>query len=100
MTVLITGGSGFVGSWVTRELLGRGEQVVLYDLYPRTDLIYDLLDEVTLVKGDLLDFGNLADATTVAEAPSAPAHLPTLSSCTSDAIGGPYSLRVQSVDVR
>ncbi len=60
MTVLITGGSGFVGSWMTRELLSRGEQVVLYDLYPRTDLIYDLLDQVALVKGDLLDLGNLA----------------------------------------
>ncbi len=51
-----------MGSWTTRELLSRGEQVVLYDLYPRTDLIYDLLDEVTLIKGDLLDFGNLAHA--------------------------------------
>ncbi len=61
MTVLITGGSGFVGSWMTRELLSRGEQVVLYDLYPRTDLIYDFLDQVTMVKGDLLDLGNLAD---------------------------------------
>ena len=61
MTVLITGGSGFVGSWMTRDLLARGENVVLYDLYPRTDLIYDLLDEVTMVKGDLLDLGNLAD---------------------------------------
>ncbi len=61
MTVLITGGSGFVGSWMTRDLLSRGEQVVLYDLYPRTDLIYDILDQIVMVKGDLLDMGHLAD---------------------------------------
>ena len=46
---------------MTRDLRKRGENVVLYDLYPRTDLIHDLLDEVTMVKGDLLDLGNLAD---------------------------------------
>jgi nucleoside-diphosphate-sugar epimerase len=30
-TVLITGGTGFIGSYVTKELLGKGYDVVLYD---------------------------------------------------------------------
>lgn len=32
-TVLITGGAGFIGSYVTRELLARGEQVIIYDAF-------------------------------------------------------------------
>jgi len=59
MTVLITGGTGFVGSWVTREALSRGEDVIIYDLYLRTDAISDILDRVRVMRGDLLDLGNL-----------------------------------------
>jgi UDP-glucose 4-epimerase len=59
MSVMITGGSGFIGSWVARELLRRGEQVVLYDLYLRPDAIEDILARVKVVKGDILDLGNI-----------------------------------------
>ena len=59
MTVLVTGGTGFVGSWVVREILGRGEKAVLYDLFLRTDAIGDIVDRVKIVKGDVLDLGNL-----------------------------------------
>ena len=32
--VLITGGTGFIGSYVARALLDRGDEVVLFDLQP------------------------------------------------------------------
>jgi nucleoside-diphosphate-sugar epimerase len=35
--VLVTGGSGFIGTWVLRELLGRGTRVVALDVRPATE---------------------------------------------------------------
>ena len=32
MRVLITGGYGFIGGWIIRNLLARGDQVWVYDL--------------------------------------------------------------------
>ena len=32
MRVLITGGYGFIGAWIIKNLLARGDQVWVYDL--------------------------------------------------------------------
>lgn len=37
MAVLITGGSGLIGTYVTKELLTRGEEIIIYDLKPPAD---------------------------------------------------------------
>ena len=37
MAVLITGGSGLIGTYVVKELLTRGEEIVVYDLKPPAD---------------------------------------------------------------
>lgn len=36
-TVLVTGGSGFIGTWVVRELLAHGARVVALDVHPAPD---------------------------------------------------------------
>lgn len=53
MSILITGGTGFVGSGIARRLVGRGERVVLFDVAPRMERISDIKDRVKLVHGDL-----------------------------------------------
>jgi len=40
--VLVTGGAGFIGAYVTRRLVNEGKRVVVYDLQPRGNVL-DLL---------------------------------------------------------
>lgn len=60
MTVLITGGLGFVGSYVVRDLLARGEQLVTLDWMvdgntAQEVLGKDELKQLTVVSGDVAD---------------------------------------------
>jgi UDP-glucose 4-epimerase len=58
MTVLITGGTGFIGAYLTRAFVAHGEPVVDYDLYPNRGRVAEV-DGVTVVAGDILDAGQL-----------------------------------------
>ncbi len=66
MTYLVTGGTGFIGSRVVRDLVQSGEDVVVYDWAPAAAALAGLLspeeinDHVTLVGGDVTDFPLLA----------------------------------------
>ena len=64
VTILVTGGSGFIGTWVLRELLARGIRPVAFDLHenlPRWKTILGAgAKRVTFVKGSLLDRDCLA----------------------------------------
>jgi nucleoside-diphosphate-sugar epimerase len=64
MRVLITGGYGFIGAWIIRRLLQRGDTVFVYDLAEnprRLDLILspDQLAQVHYVPGDVTDLPRL-----------------------------------------
>ncbi|MDA0658992.1 MAG: NAD(P)-dependent oxidoreductase [Planctomycetota bacterium] len=58
-SVLVTGGGGFIGTWVLRELVARGMRPVVYDMQRNSDRWRRVLgaDEakVSFVAGDLLD---------------------------------------------
>ncbi|MDG6906355.1 MAG: NAD(P)-dependent oxidoreductase [Nitrososphaerota archaeon] len=59
MKVLVTGGTGAIGSWVPRELVDAGFQPVVYDAMPDTLLLKDILEKIEIVKGDIADFPQL-----------------------------------------
>ncbi len=65
MTYLVTGGTGFIGSRVTRDLVREGEPVVVYDWNPDAFILERLLtkeelaDKVKIVRGDVTDFAHL-----------------------------------------
>jgi UDP-glucose 4-epimerase len=65
MTYLITGGAGFIGSHVVRDLVHEGEKVIVYDTFPRRDTLEMLLQpeeiekSVKLIQGDVTDYALL-----------------------------------------
>jgi UDP-glucose 4-epimerase len=55
MAILVTGGTGFLGSYFTRYAVEQGERVVVLDRYIDRGRIADVLDQITLVEGDVAD---------------------------------------------
>ncbi len=62
MRVMITGGTGFIGSNLARGLVAEGHEVVAYDLTPTLTRIADVKEMVEIVRGDICDLSSLAGA--------------------------------------
>lgn len=57
MKIGVTGGQGFIGSWIRTELLRRGHQVVVFDRNPHTEM----------AAGEEFFLGDIRDETSVVE---------------------------------
>ena len=57
MKYLVTGGAGFIGSHIARDLVGKGEEVIVLDnLFTGTlQNIADINDKIRFVNGDIRD---------------------------------------------
>ena len=55
MQVLVSGGTGFIGSNVMRYLVREGHGVVCFDYMPTLERIADIAEDVPLVRGDVHD---------------------------------------------
>jgi threonine 3-dehydrogenase len=85
MSILITGGTGFIGAEVVRLLLNRGEQrPVIFHVSGNTQRLDDVADQVELVRGDLTNFSHVLDAVKKAK-PSVIYHLGAMLSVPSEA---------------
>ena len=62
-SVLVTGGGGFIGTWVLRELLSRGLRPVAFDVQKNDQRWQRILGsdaaKIAFVAGSLLDRGLL-----------------------------------------
>lgn len=65
-TVLVTGGSGFLGAWIIRRLLARGLQVRVFDLHDRRGTVASIVGEAAGTLdwrvGDIRSAGDVASA--------------------------------------
>src|SRR6476620_10859395 len=67
MRVLITGGYGFIGAWIIRNLLAQGDQIWVYDLKEDARRLRPIMPEsdvkkVVFVQGDVTDQPTLQKA--------------------------------------
>lgn len=53
MSILITGGMGFIGVGLAHELVAKGRDVVLFDIVARPERVADIKDHVKIIQGDL-----------------------------------------------
>lgn len=72
MKVLVTGGAGYIGSWVAGMLRRRGSQVVIFDDFANADRrgIEELLSDpdVSIIEGDVRDRAAVDQACSDADA--------------------------------
>jgi threonine 3-dehydrogenase len=61
MAKLITGGLGFIGVYLARALLEKGEEVVLFDIVSSSRLIKDIQEKVKIVQGDLASWAEVLE---------------------------------------
>ncbi|HSR10940.1 MAG TPA: NAD(P)-dependent oxidoreductase, partial [Thermodesulfobacteriota bacterium] len=59
MGKLVTGGTGYIGSETVRQLVNRGEEVVLFDNRINRYRIEDIEGKVKIVQGDLGNFNEV-----------------------------------------
>ena len=62
MAKLITGGTGYIGAELAHILAGRGEEVVLFDVAIAGYRIEDIKSKVKVVRGDVGDWSEVANA--------------------------------------
>ena len=65
--ILIFGGCGFLGSWITKALLKKNIKITIFDLRINTDLLKNLigndLNKINFIKGDITDYEQVLKAT-------------------------------------
>lgn len=65
--ILIFGGSGFLGSWITKSLLKKNLKITIFDLRIKTELLKNLIGDefnnIDFIEGDISDFEGVLKAT-------------------------------------
>ncbi len=62
MTIMVTGGTGFIGARIVRKLVEQGRQVVCFDLFPPRANLQPYLDRITVFMGDVNQMAHLMEA--------------------------------------
>jgi UDP-glucose 4-epimerase len=60
MAILVTGGKGFIGARVIKNLVDRGEEVVCIEPKATPGRLGDIAAKIKIVEGDILDYNAIA----------------------------------------
>ncbi len=58
-TILITGGYGFLGSYIVREMIKTGKEAIVLDIMDNNALLADIFEKVHFVKCNLTEYDRL-----------------------------------------
>lgn len=61
MAILVTGGKGFIGARVIKNLVERGEEVVCLELKSSPGRLGDIAAKITMVEGDIMNYNDIAN---------------------------------------
>jgi len=62
MSIMVTGGTGFIGNRIVRKLVEQGEEVVCFDLAPPRANLSPYLDRIKFYRGDITQLPHLLEA--------------------------------------
>ena len=62
MSVMVTGGAGFIGARIVRRLVEQGEEVVCFDAAPPRANLEPYLDRIQVYRGDITQMPHLLEA--------------------------------------
>ena len=62
MSIMVTGGAGFIGNRIIRKLVERGEEVVCFDMAPPRGNLDPYLDRLQVYRGDITQIPHLLEA--------------------------------------
>ena len=62
MSIMVTGGTGFIGNKIVRKLVERGEETVIFDLAPPRANLESYLDRIQVYRGDITQVPHLLEA--------------------------------------
>ena len=62
MSIMVSGGTGFIGARIVRNLVDRGEEVVCFDVAPPGANLGPYLDRIHIYRGDVTQVTHLLEA--------------------------------------
>ena len=62
MSIMVTGGAGFIGNRIVRKLVEQGEEVVCFDMAPPRGKLHPYLDRIRAYRGDITQLPHLMEA--------------------------------------
>ena len=65
MSIMVTGGAGFIGNRIVRKLVDRGEDVVCFDMTPPRSNLQPYLDRIQVYRGDITQIPHLLEAVNI-----------------------------------
>jgi len=62
MSVMVVGGTGFIGAKIVRLLVEQEEEVVAMDLFPNFERVREVKDQITLIRGSITSIEGIIEA--------------------------------------